>query len=74
VIENGTFVAQGGHITALGRAVNPPKGVIRVNLAGETIMPALINVHVHIGYGKCPSWGAQNYRQLKTRRLGPPEG
>jgi imidazolonepropionase-like amidohydrolase len=60
-IENGVFVVQSGHITALGRAIDPPAGAIRVNLAGKTVMPALINVHVHIGYEKYTSWGAQNY-------------
>ena len=60
-IENGTFVVQNGHITAIGRAINPPAGAARVNLAGKTVMPAMINVHVHIGYEKYTSWGAQNY-------------
>jgi len=60
-IENGTFVVQSGHITAIGRAINPPAGAARVDLAGKTVMPAMINVHVHIGYEKYTSWGAQNY-------------
>ena len=60
-IENGAFVVQSGHIAALGRAIDPPAGAIRVNLAGKTVMPALINVHVHIGYEKYTSWGARNY-------------
>jgi imidazolonepropionase-like amidohydrolase len=61
VVENGTFVVQNGHITAIGRAMKPPADATRVNLAGKTVMPALINVHVHIGYEKYTSWGAQNY-------------
>jgi imidazolonepropionase-like amidohydrolase len=60
-IENGTFVVQNGHITAMGRAIKAPAGATRVNLAGKTVMPAMINVHVHIGYEKYTSWGAQNY-------------
>ena len=32
-----------------------------MNLAGKTVMPAMINVHVHIGYEKYTSWGARNY-------------
>ena len=60
-IENGTFVVQNGHITAIGSAVTVPAGATRVNLAGKTVMPALINVHVHIGYEKYTSWGAKNY-------------
>ena len=60
-IENGRFVVQNGLITAIGRAINAPAGATRVSLAGKTVMPAMINVHVHIGYEKYTSWGAQNY-------------
>ena len=60
-IESGAFVVQNAHITAIGRAVTVPAGAARVNLAGKTVMPAMINVHVHIGYEKYTSWGAQNY-------------
>jgi hypothetical protein len=60
-IENGVFVVQNGHITAIGSTVTVPAGATRVNLAGKTVMPAMINVHVHIGYEKYTSWGAANY-------------
>lgn len=60
-IENGAFVVQNGHITAIGRTINAPAGATHVNLAGKSVMPALVNVHVHIGYEKYTSWGAQNY-------------
>lgn len=60
-IESGAFVVQNGHITAIGRAIAAPAGATRVNLAGKTVMPAMINVHVHIGYEKYTSWGAANY-------------
>jgi imidazolonepropionase-like amidohydrolase len=60
-VENGAFVVQNAHITAIGGAIHPPAGATRVNLAGKTVMPAMINVHVHIGYEKYTSWGAQNY-------------
>src|SRR6202047_4220434 len=62
-IEGGAFVVQNGHITASGSqgAVTRPAGATRVDLTGKTVMPALINVHVHIGYEGYTSWGAQNY-------------
>ncbi len=64
-IENGRFIVQSGHITAIGSTIGNhvaiPAGATRVNLAGKTVMPAMINVHVHIGYEKYTSWGAQNY-------------
>jgi len=60
-MENGAFVVQNGRITAIGRTIKAPAGATRVNLAGKTVMPAMINVHVHIGYEKYTSWGAENY-------------
>ena len=62
-IENGAFVIQNGHITAIGAAgtLTAPAGATRINLAGKTVMPAMVNVHVHIGYEGYSSWGAQNY-------------
>jgi imidazolonepropionase-like amidohydrolase len=62
-IEDGAFVVQNGHITAMGRKGNVklPAGSTRIELAGKTVMPAMINVHVHIGYEGYTSWGAQNY-------------
>ena len=51
-IENGAFVVQGGAITAVGVAgqVRLPAGGVRVDLTGKTVMPALVNAHIHIGY------------------------
>ncbi len=62
-VENGAFVVRNGHITAIGNAgaIRVPGGATRVNLTGKTVMPAMINVHVHIGYEGYTSWGAQNY-------------
>ena len=53
-IENGAFVVQNGQITAVGRrgAVPAPAGARRVDLTGKTVMPALVNVHAHVGYEK----------------------
>jgi len=62
-IEGGAFVVQDGRITAIGRkgAINAPSGATHVDLTGKTVMPTLINVHVHIGYEGYTSWGADNY-------------
>jgi imidazolonepropionase-like amidohydrolase len=62
-IEAGAFLVENGHITAIGRrgSVKMPAGAARVDLTGKTVMPAMINVHVHIGYEGYTSWGAQNY-------------
>jgi imidazolonepropionase-like amidohydrolase len=62
-VEDGAFVVQNGRISALGRrgAVKAPQGAARVDLTGKTVMPAMVNVHVHIGYEGYTSWGAENY-------------
>ena len=62
-IESGTFVVQNGRITAIGPhlTVTAPKDAVRVDLSGKTVTPAMINVHVHIGYEAYTSWGAANY-------------
>jgi predicted amidohydrolase YtcJ len=49
-IENATLLVDGARIVAAGRAadVNVPSGVTRVSLAGKTVMPMLIDTHVHL--------------------------
>jgi imidazolonepropionase-like amidohydrolase len=50
-IENATLVVEGTRIAQAGRAadVSVPPGATRVNLAGKTVMPMLIDTHVHLG-------------------------
>ena len=61
VIENASFIVDTGRITAIGTQLTAPRGASRVDLAGKTVMPAMINIHVHIGYEGYTSWGAENY-------------
>jgi imidazolonepropionase-like amidohydrolase len=49
VIENGTLVVDGAKIVAAGTGVVAPAGAIRVNLAGKTVMPMIVDTHVHLG-------------------------
>jgi imidazolonepropionase-like amidohydrolase len=64
-IENGAFVARNGHITAIGSkaSIQAPAGAAHVDLTGKTVMPALNNVHLHIGYEGFVSWSAENHSQ-----------
>lgn len=50
VIENATLVVEGRKITQVGRAadVRVPAGSARVNLTGKTVMPMIIDTHVHL--------------------------
>ncbi len=63
-VENATLVVDGGRIVQAGRSadVKTPPGVTRVNLAGKTVMPMLIDTHVHLS----PSREALT-RDLKQR-------
>ena len=62
-IASGAFLVQDGQIRAVGArgAVAAPAGVRRVDLTGKTVMPALVNVHVHIGYEGYTTWHARNH-------------
>jgi len=50
VIEKGTLVVDGAKITQAGAAadVRVPAGATRVSLAGKTVMPMIIDTHVHL--------------------------
>jgi imidazolonepropionase-like amidohydrolase len=49
-IDNGTLVIEGARITQIGKAadIRVPAGAARVNLAGKTVMPDLIDTHTHL--------------------------
>lgn len=48
-LENATIVVNGDRITLVGSvsAVKVPAGAMRVSLAGKTVMPAIVDAHVH---------------------------
>jgi imidazolonepropionase-like amidohydrolase len=48
VIQSGTLVVSGDRITAAGANVQVPAGAARVNLAGKTVMPMMVDTHVHL--------------------------
>lgn len=50
-IENATIVVANGRITEVGPAASAkvPAGATRVDLAGKTVMPAILDTHVHLG-------------------------
>src|SRR5262245_31170209 len=49
-VENAAFIVTRGRITQVGRAgaLTAPAGATRVNLAGKTVMPAIIDTHTHL--------------------------
>jgi imidazolonepropionase-like amidohydrolase len=51
-IEDAAFVVENGRIGEVGRrgAVTVPPGATRVDLAGKTVMPAIVDAHGHPGF------------------------
>lgn len=62
-IESGAFMVRNGHIIAIGPkgAIKAPAGAMRVDLTGKTVMPAMNNVHVHVGNEGYVSWSVENH-------------
>jgi imidazolonepropionase-like amidohydrolase len=62
VIEDGTIVVENNRITAIGpsSSVRAPAGARRIDLAGKTIMPGIVDVHGHVG-GEGDGIVAQTY-------------
>ncbi|MBV9970352.1 MAG: hypothetical protein JO228_10235, partial [Xanthobacteraceae bacterium] len=62
-IEDAAILVEGATITGLGKRgeVAAPAGARRVELAGKTVMPALISTHVHPGFQKGLAYTAENF-------------
>lgn len=62
-IENAVIVVTGDRIRAVGRRgeVAAPPGAVHVDITGKTVMPALVDDHVHMGYRRGTSFTADNY-------------
>ena len=63
VVENSAFLVSGNEISKVGRKgeIPVPSGGTRVDLTGKTVMPALIDAHVHMGYRKGLDFSTNNY-------------
>lgn len=53
-VENSVLIIERGKIRAAGKvgAIKYPRGARVVDLRGKTVMPALVNVHGHLGLSK----------------------
>jgi len=63
VVEDAVFVVRGNQILEVGHAneVATPPGATVVDLAGRTVIPALVNTHAHLGWEGYTSWGSENF-------------
>jgi imidazolonepropionase-like amidohydrolase/Tol biopolymer transport system component len=50
VIERGSILIEDNRVKAIGARVDIPTNARRIDMAGKTIMPGLIDVHAHMGY------------------------
>ena len=51
-IEDSAFLVDGTRFTSVGRRgeIEAPAEAVRVDLTGKTVMPALVDLHSHVGY------------------------
>jgi imidazolonepropionase-like amidohydrolase len=47
-VENATIVVRNGRIEAIGKSVSVPAGAQRIDVAGKTIIPGMVNAHGHV--------------------------
>ena len=64
-IENSAFLVEGNTFTWVGRQgeAEPPEGAVRIDLSGQTVIPALLDAHQHIGLSnvKAGTNSTENY-------------
>ena len=64
-LENATILAERGTITRIARSgeITAPAGATRIDLAGKTVMPAIIATHVHPGFQSGLTYLAENFKR-----------
>src|SRR2546423_6576645 len=62
-IEDGAILVERGLISRVGKKgeIAAPAGANRIDLAGKTVMPAILSTHVHPGFQRGFSYSAANY-------------
>ena len=62
-IENAALLIADGRVVRTGRQgqVDAPAGATRVDFTGKTIMPAIVDAHVHLGYQVGLNFAAENF-------------
>lgn len=62
-LENAMVLVQDGLFVEVGETgeVQQPPNAVRVDVRGKTIMPGIVNAHVHLGYDRGESFSADNF-------------
>ena len=70
LVANGVVVVEGGRIKAVGSGLTAPAGATVVDLGDATLLPGIIDAHVHMTGESSDNW-YQN--AVETLRRGVPE-
>ncbi len=67
-IDDAAFLVQNGRVAQVGKrgTLKVPAGAVRVDLSGKTVMPALLDPHVHLGYQKGITYSAANFTRANV--------
>ncbi len=62
-IDNSAVLVENDTVTRVARKgeIPLPRGAVRVDLTGKTVMPGIVLLHGHVGYLKGATFAAQNY-------------
>jgi hypothetical protein len=62
-IDDAALLVENQRIVTVGRRrdVQAPAGAARVDLSGKTVMPAIVDAHVHLGYQRGATFAAENF-------------
>lgn len=62
-VENSAFTIENGQFTRVGTKgeLTPSPGMVRVDLTGKTVIPALLDAHAHVGYTRGLTDLQENY-------------
>ncbi len=64
-LDNAAVLVERGTITRIARSgeIAAPAGAIRIDLAGKTVMPAIIATHVHPGFQSGLTYRGENFKR-----------
>ena len=52
-VKNATVIIEGSTIKKVEKRLDIPKGATVLDISGKTVMPGLINAHLHLAGGRC---------------------
>ena len=61
IFEQGSLLIRDGSIIDIGPSLDIPDDAVFHDLSGQTIIPALVNTHAHLGWEAYGDWGSQYF-------------